>query len=309
MKKKLQEIIEGCKHPKARAFFETLFARHDEIMESLTGRANGNIVDEIAGQYENVVDFNEALQGVQWDDDDEDEEFDFIAGQSCEEVIKQLDELGPDVLDRYKDRANSQLRRCTSASKFTKPAVQAKKRANRLQGVKRASSRLNTFNNDEHSNTTNEGLGSAIGNALKGVATHAVASGLGVSHGSVSSFLHHLSAKQKYVAPKVSAQKPPHAPKPQKPQQHQPQASHSTTKWEPVELHHVYSGKETEHEHSLQQALNHHNIATFNKSKGDNSKAEIHFRARDKHFKTYVTTAPRENLKKLNQDKVKSIFT
>src|SRR5215471_11347748 len=107
MKKKLQEIIEGCKHPKARAFFETLFARHDEIMESLTGRANDNIVDEIAGQYENVVDFNEALQGVQWDDDDEDEEFDFIAGQSCEEVIKQLDELGPDVLDRYKDRASA----------------------------------------------------------------------------------------------------------------------------------------------------------------------------------------------------------
>jgi hypothetical protein len=99
-------------------------------------------------------------------------------------------------------------------------------------------------------------------------------------------------------------------------QQHTPQhksptasqSSHSSNKFEPVEVHHVYSGEVTDHEHHLVQALNHHNIGQVAKSTGDNSKAEIHFRARDKHFKNYVTNAPRENLPKLNQDKVKSIF-
>jgi len=77
-----------------------------------------------------------------------------------------------------------------------------------------------------------------------------------------------------------------------------------------LQLHHVFSGTPGEHERNhLQQALNHHNTGMAARSAGDHSKAEIHFRARDKHFKNYVTNAPRENLKKLNQNRVKDIFT
>src|SRR6516164_4438682 len=152
MKKELQQIIDGCEHPAARRFFEKLFARHDEIIELLNDRANGNVVDEIADQYDNVVDFDQALRGWDWNDEEE-----------------QIDELDAGTLERYKDRANSQLRRGTFASKFPKPAIQAKKRANRMQGVKRASSLLNTFNNDEHANTTSEGF---LGNMVRSTIAH-----------------------------------------------------------------------------------------------------------------------------------------
>jgi hypothetical protein len=277
MKKELQQIIDNCSHPKAKQFFEHLFSKHDEIVELFNERAKEKMSEQL-----DVVTFDDVM--LDWSDD-------------------HLDELGPDLLDRYKDKANAQLRRGTYASKFTKPAVQGKKRQNRLTGVKRATSRLDTFNNDEHANTTNEGLGLALDNAFKGAVTRSLATGLGVSASGLHKFGHDLIAKpKKYITPKPAAQKPA------KPQHTQPAPTHSSTTWQPVELHHVFNGEPTEGERSLDQAITHHNIGSFAKSKGDNSKAKIHFRARDKHFKTYVTNAPRENLKKLNQDKVKRIF-
>src|SRR5262249_25453256 len=101
---------------------------------------------------------------------------------------EELDELDVTTIERYRDLAQSQLRRGTNATKFTKPAVQAKKRQNRLTGVKQATSRLNHFNNSEFANTTNEGIGSAIGNALKRVATQSIAHGLGVSASGLHKF-------------------------------------------------------------------------------------------------------------------------
>src|SRR5262249_3205981 len=100
---KLQKIIDGCKHRHSRAFFEHLFSKHEQIMESLDDRAKGNVAEQT-----DFISFDDVLLDYQWDESE------------------QLDELGPDVLDRYKDRANSQLRRGIYASKFTKPAVQAK---------------------------------------------------------------------------------------------------------------------------------------------------------------------------------------
>ena len=145
-----------------------------------------------------------------------------------------------------------------------------------------------------------EELDEGIGNALMHLVRTTAANALGVRPSTIHGFTKALSNRPKKVAaPKVSAQKPPKT-----------GSQHNTPQKnvEPVELHHVFNGTPSDHEHSLQQALNHHNIGTFAKSKGDTSKAEIHFRARDKHFKNYVSNAPRENLTKLNQGKVKSIF-
>jgi len=283
---KLQQIIDNCKHPKARAFFETLFARHDELMESLNDRANGNIVDKIAGQYEKVVDFDEALRGVQWDEDE------------------QLDELGPDVLDRYKDRANAQLRRGTAASKFTKPAVQAKKRQNRLQGVKRASSRLNTFHNSEYSDTTNEGVGSALGSLAQGIATQTVAHGLGVGAGTVSKFVGNLITKQKkYMA----------AQKPAKPMHTNPAQAASPKSVAnmvlPSHVHGAIAKYPGPHEGHLNDFVNHHNAGVTAKEKGDKTLAAMHFRARDKALVRYTNIAPKAHLKHLNADKVQQMMS
>ena len=165
-----------------------------------------------------------------------------------------------------------------------------------MQGIKRANDRINK---EPEKEPYEEGIGSALGSIAKDVAAHAVAHGLGVSGSSVRNFVHHLTKKSS-ASPKLAAQNPVKL---------QPAAvTHSSTTWQPVQLHHVFNGEPGEHEHSLDQAVIHHNIGTWAKSKGDHSKAEIHFRARDKHFKNYVSNAPRENLKKLNQDKVKSIF-
>jgi hypothetical protein len=175
-----------------------------------------------------------------------------------------------------------------------------KERTNRVQGIKTANQKLAKKPEDANSS---EGLGTAIGNFVKTAATHVVANGLGISASSVHQIARDLLTRKSAASPKPAAQKPA------KPQHTQPAPTHSSTTWQPVEIHHVFSGEPSEHEHSLQQALHHHNIGEFAKSKGNNSKAELHFRARDKHFKNYVANAPRENLKKLDQGKVKSIFT
>jgi hypothetical protein len=162
-------------------------------------------------------------------------------------------------------------------------------------------SALNPHNNDEYKDKKGENVEEGIGAAFGSLATQTLAKGLGLPHSTVNQISHALI---KHVTPKVSAQRLHNKPV----QQNKPQKQVSQQKWQPMELHHVFSGTPGEHEHSLDQAITHHNIATWNKMKGDTSKAEIHFRARDKHFKNYVTNAPADNLRKLNQDKVKSIF-
>src|SRR5215471_7776220 len=135
-----------------------------------------------------------------------------------------------------------------------------------------------TWGEDEE---LDEGIGNALMHLVRTTAAATAANALGVRPSTIHGFTKALSNRPKKVAaPKVSAQKPPKT-----------GSQHNTPQKnvEPVELHHVFNGTPSDHEHSLQQALNHHNIATFNKSKGDNSKAEIHFRARDKHLKTYLS--------------------
>jgi hypothetical protein len=163
-------------------------------------------------------------------------------------------------------------------------------------------SALNPYNTDEYKDKKDENVEEGIAAAFGSLATQTLAKGLGLPHSTVNQIAHALI---KHVTPKVSAQRPHNKPA----QQNKPHKQISQPNgWHPMELHHVFSGTPGEHEHSLDQAITHHNIATWNKKKGDHSAAEIHFRARDKHFKTYVTNAPRENLKKLNQEKVRSIF-
>src|SRR5262245_28663425 len=101
-KEKLQAIIDNCEHPWSKQFFENLFSKHEAIMESLNARAENHIVEDV-----DHVSLNDLILDYTWDEEE------------------QLDELDASTLDSYKDKANSQLRRGTYASKFTKPALAA----------------------------------------------------------------------------------------------------------------------------------------------------------------------------------------
>src|SRR5215469_10328624 len=91
------------------------------------------------------------------------------------EEEEELDELDVTTIERYRDRAQSQLTRGTYAKRSDNIKTASRKRMNRASGIKKANSRLNTFNNDGHdANTTNEGIGSAIGNMVKSLATSTV---------------------------------------------------------------------------------------------------------------------------------------
>jgi hypothetical protein len=268
------------------------------LNEMLVSRIEQKIAEKLSRHYD-LLDFSECMQDALRAD----------RGVLIEE--EQLSELRSGTLHSYISKAQSHLQK----QKFGYGTLrsQVRKRTNRVQGIKRANDRINRDPQDRK--PYEEGIGSAVGNIAKNVAADTIAHGLGVNGSTVHDFLHHLTKKSP-ASPKPATQKPSkpqHAPqatqKPAKPQQTPPAATtHSSTTWQPVEIHHVFNGTPSDHEHSLNQAITHHNIGTWAKSKGDHSKAKIHFRARDKHFRNYVTNAPRENLKKLNQGKVKSIF-
>src|SRR5262249_9696494 len=145
--------------------------------------------------------------------------------------------------------------------------------------------RLNTYHTDEYSNTTNEGVFSALGSALKGIATQTVAHGLGVSSGTVSKFAGNLSKPKKFrTATMVSAQKKPH---------HQPTMAniHHLQNASPSSIHnmvlpsHVHSaiGKYPgEHETHLNNFINSHNAGITAKEKGDKNLAAMHFKERNR---------------------------
>jgi hypothetical protein len=288
MHERLKQIVQNTEHPVARAILEAIFEVRDAKQELYA-----NARDKIIEQKNKIWFDGEACDWVEFGDD--------------------LAELSAELLDRYHQKASGQLRRGTYAKRTDNIKTQTRKRVNRLHGVKKASGTLNQYNTDEYNvgeeEEQSEGVFSAVGNFAANAVRNTIAHGLGVSSSDLHRFATDLMKKNpKLPKPTASNTKMKHV-KPPAPQHKSPRtATHSSTKWQPVELHHVFNGTPSEHEHSLQQALNHHNIGTWAKSKGDDSKAEIHFRARDKHFKNYVTNAPGENLKTLNQDKVKSIF-
>ena len=290
MHQRLKQILEDTEHPIAREILRNIFEARNasEIL-------NANARDRILEQKNRIWFDVDAMDWVEFGDD--------------------LTELSHELLDRYHQKASAQLRRGTYAKPSDNIKTRTRKPIHRYRGVKRANSGLNSYNTDEFNvgeeEEQSEAIGSAIGNFAASAVTSTVAHGLGVSSSDLHRFTTDLMKKNpKLPKPTASTTKTKHVkpPAPQHKSQTASASSHSASKWEPVEMHHVYSGKVTDDEHHLVQALNHHNIGSFAKSKGDHSKAEIHFRARDKHFKSYVTNAPHENLKKLNQDKVKRIF-
>src|SRR5262249_3858847 len=157
---------------------------------------------------------------------------------------------------------------------------------NRVSGVKRATSRLNTYNNDEHANTTSEGIGSAIGNMVKSIATHTVARGLGVSSSGLHKFGHDLLNKPKAPAPTKKVVAPKHVQT--KPARASWKFTHYVT---PQDLHSAIAKYPGEHEHHLNAFINHHNKAIELKAKGDRTGATVHFRARNHALVRYQSTA------------------
>src|SRR5262245_20668226 len=140
MNLRLQQILDECRSPIARSMLQHLFER-DDFAENMRQRLEEKICEQRSrigfdGDAQTWTDIEDVIaNGDQWDEDED------------------LSELDQTTIE-------SQLRRGTYASKSDSIKTATKKRQNRLTGVKRASSRLNTFHHDEHSsNTQNEGLG------------------------------------------------------------------------------------------------------------------------------------------------------
>jgi hypothetical protein len=64
----------------------------------------------------------------------------------------------------------------------------------------------------------------------------------------------------------------------------------------------------TQHEHDLDQAVIHHNVGMAARSKGQPGTANIHFKARNRKFKSYVDNAPNDHLNNLDQQAVKKHY-
>jgi len=282
MRPELQKILANAKHPIAKAMLRDLF-ENDEFKMNMCKR-----LEQLVCEQRARVGYDMEEGGWTWDEDEE------------------LTELGPDILNRYIDKSSRQLRKGKYGSGSIKSQV--KTRTNRVQGIKKANSRLNTFNNDEHSNTTNEGIGSALGSLAKGIATQTVAHGLGVGAGTVSKFVGNLSAKQKHVAPRMTAQKPakPVHTKPAGATLHTSPIYHMVL---PSDVHSKIGHPDhIEHDQRISDFINHHNRAMDLKSKGDKSGAAVAFRARNHALVRYTQTAPKAHLKHLNADKVQQMM-
>ena len=173
-----------------------------------------------------------------------------------------------------------------------------KKRIRRVQGIKLANKKIN---NEPHANNAySEGVLMDEG-ILTNLFRSTIAHGLGVSPGMIP----HLpkfktgtkASRPVHTKPAATATAKPTTTSPAKP------------KWQALEIGHVFQGEpHPEHEHHLTQAINHYNVASLAKHQGDHSRAEIHARASAKHFKNYVTNAPKDRLKRLNQERVKQIW-
>jgi len=275
----------------------------------------------ISKHYE-LLDFNEAVNHA-------------TRGISIEE--DQLTEVRSGLLHSYISKSQDQVRRGKFGSGNLR--LQVRKRTNRVVGVKRANARLDKepaleqnetldsdvsirdfihdfiksknkkFSGDSRKRRIRRAIGAFshqktedLGDVAAHLATHVVAQGFGVHPALLHALARSKEPKSAKTPTRVKLNKPVHM----KPATHHDEPHHDDGS---VHMHMVYHGEPGEHERNhLQQALNHHNTGMAAKSAGDHSKAEIHFRARDKQFKNYVSNAPRENLKKLNQDKVKGVF-
>src|SRR5262249_54995670 len=136
MNPRLQQILDECRSSIARSMLQHLF----DFAENMRQRLEQKICEQRSrigfdGDAQTWTNIEDVIaNGDQWED---------------------LSELDQTTYERYKDRAQSQLRRGTYASKSDSIKTATKKRQNRLTGVAGASSRLNRFNNDEYnSNTT-----------------------------------------------------------------------------------------------------------------------------------------------------------
>jgi len=151
---RLQQILDNAKHPIAKAMLRDLF-ENDDFKKHMVERLEPLISEQRA-----KVGWDGNNQVWTWEEEEE------------------LDELDVTTIERYRDRAQSQLTRGTYAKRSDNIKTASRKRMNRASGIKKANSRLNTFNNDGHdANTTNEGIGSAIGNMVKSLATSTVSQG------------------------------------------------------------------------------------------------------------------------------------
>jgi hypothetical protein len=229
MNPRLQKILDETRHPVARAWVEWLFVeQHENVMERLRRAAENKLCEERLQVHESVFGHDA------WDVDD----IPFVEWEA-------LDEIGQEVLNRYISKSQDQLRRGKFGSGNLRSQV--KRRQNRLTGIRRANDRINR---PEPGRDVEEGLGTAAFNIAKKVATDSVAHGLGMSGSTVDQITRDLLSKNHSASPKPAPQKP------QKPQRtkpaatHQPAATtHSSSEWQPIEIHHVFNGTPTEHEH------------------------------------------------------------
>jgi hypothetical protein len=280
---RLQKILDNTSHPRAKELLQDLF-ENDDFKRSMCQRLEQIICEQRARLG---YDMQAGAGAWIWDEDEE------------------LNELGPDILNRYIDKASRQVRKGKYGSGTIKSQV--KNRTNRVQGIKKANSRLSHFNNDEYSNTTNEGIGSALGHLVKNIATQTVANATGINPSAIHNIVHHLTAKHKPVK-HVSAQKPHQPPKPAKPAGASLHTSPIHRTITPGEVHSAIAKYPGEHEDHLNAFINHHNRAMDLKAKGDKSGAAVQFRARNHALVRYLQTAPKAHLKHLNAAKVQQMM-
>jgi len=152
-----------------------------------------------------------------------------------------------------------------------------------------------------------EGLAGAIGNVFKRMATHSLATGLGVNPSSLHKFgsdLLHTKTPKAPTMKKVVA-KPQH-PSPSTASLHTSPIYHMVM---PSDVHSKIAAFPGEHEDHLNAFINHHNQAMTAKEKGDKTGAAVHFRARNHALVRYQATAPKEHLKHLNTNKVQQMMS
>lgn len=275
MKPELQAILDRVKNRIAKAMLQDLF-ENDNFKLNMCKRLDKFVNEQRAG-----LGYDMQEHAWIWDEEE-------------------LNELGSDLLNRYIDKASRQLREGNYGSGSIKSQTQ--KRMNRANGIKKANSRLNAYHTDEYSNTQNEGLGSAIGNAFKRVATHSLATGLGVSASGLHKFGSDLLHNK---TPKAPTMKKVVAPKPTASLHTSP--IHYTVM--PSDVHSAIAKYPGEHEDHLNAFVNHHNAAMTAKAKGDKTGAAVQFRGRNHALVRYQQTAPETHLKHLNTRKVQQMMS
>ncbi len=148
---------------------------------------------------------------------------------------EELDELSSGVLDRYRSKASSQLRRGTyGASANDSLRAKMRKRTNRIRGVKQADNRIEKHD-DENEKPVSEGLGDAFGHLARHSAAQTIAKGLGVHPSLVHAFVAHLRDRRQQQKQKQQTTKTAAAPRPQ-PQPQPQQQPKPQTGDEPIRM-------------------------------------------------------------------------